>query len=164
MLVWNRKSPQSLSFEFEPWLYSDAHGVPGLPAHCPRVAAQHIESALLCVDPAVCPGQSTSPLICPSSRAAAAEWLSLLCLGLSCDGSVWLNDFPPQPHCHYVLLVGLLMKRESQLSPSGGRLHTLTAKPAGNPSPWLCRPTERERWRGRHVGQPNGNFLLVKKT
>lgn len=66
---------------------------------------------------------------------------------------------------------GCWWKERAGFPSRAGGLHTLSAKPAGSPSPWLHGPTRRERKRGRvhqcghrHVGQPNGNFLLVKKT
>lgn len=70
-------------------------------------------------------GQFSSPLVCPGSRAAAAERLSPLCLGRSRDSFVWLNDFPPQPQCHYALLEGAAdEKRESALPPGPGSPQT----------------------------------------
>ncbi len=89
---------------------------------CPRSlsgSSTHWERGLLC-GPCCVSGQLSSPLICPSSRAAAAEWLGPLCLGRSCDSFVWLNDFPPQPWCHYVLLEGAADEKRVS-SPSGSR-------------------------------------------
>lgn len=78
-----------------------------------------------------------------------------------------LNDFPPQPQRHYVLLEGASdEKRASALPPGPGAPQT-HSKACWEPVA-MTAASDRERGRrpqsaDRHVEQPNGNFSAGKE-
>lgn len=125
MLVWNRKSPQSLSFEFEPWLYSDAHGVP---AFLPTVPEWQLSTLsplssvwiLLCV--------RASPLAHSSvpvaERQQQNDWA---CCASACHVTAlcgWMT-FPRSPTAIMFYWWGCWWKeRVSSLPPGAGSTHS----------------------------------------
>lgn len=156
------RNGQSLIFLLELWLYSSVHSVP---AFLPTVPQWQLNTsrAVFSLDPAV----SLASSVAHSSVPVAEQQHQNNWARCALAGHERLSDFPPQPQCHYVLLEEAAdEKRESVLRLRPGAPQQILLGPcrhdcAGRRGESGGRRPQSER---RHVEQPNGNFLLVKKT